>query len=122
MPALALAVVVDVSVALTVGLLACLGLRRRPAALRHWVLAAAMALGASAPLLEVALPRLELPILKASRAATMSGPAFSDLVPTAASVVVQENSPASAPSRSLPSYGPSDVRHCWSACLRVLPG
>ena len=61
--AFALAVVVDVGVALVVGLLSCWALRRRPAALRHWVLAAALIVAAASPLLEITLPRLELPVL-----------------------------------------------------------
>ena len=87
--ALALAVVVDVSVALAVGLLACLGLRRQPAALRHWVLAAALAVAAIAPLLELMLPRLELPVLGTAGSVTTSGPMLSDVEPNSAPLVAQ---------------------------------
>ena len=75
---LALPIVVDVSVALAVGLLACRVLRRRSAALRHWVLAASLAVAAAAPVLEITLPRLELPVLGSTASVTTSGPTFSD--------------------------------------------
>ena len=86
--ALALPIVVDVSVALAIGLLVCRVLRRRPAALRHWVLAASLVVAAAAPVLEVTLPRLELPVLGSTASVTTSGPTFSDGASSAPFTVV----------------------------------
>ena len=74
---LAAAIVVDVTVALAAGLLICWMLRRRPAALRHWVLAAALGVAAAAPLLEVTLPSWELPVLTSTEPVTSETSAFS---------------------------------------------
>jgi beta-lactamase regulating signal transducer with metallopeptidase domain len=82
--ALALAIVVDVSVALAAGLLIACAFRRQPAALRHSVLAAALAVAASAPLLEVTLPRLELPVLSNGTTVATTGPVLSGAAPTVA--------------------------------------
>ena len=59
---LLLAAVVDLSIILAVGLTATLLLRRRSAALRHWILAAAVVAGAAAPALEMILPPWPLPL------------------------------------------------------------
>ena len=75
--AFAAAIVVDVTVALAAGLLICWMLRRRPAALRHWVLAAALGVAAAAPLLEVTLPSWELPVLTSTEPVTSQTSAFS---------------------------------------------
>ncbi len=96
--ALALAVVVDSTVAVSLALLICLALRRRPAALRHWVLAASLAVAASAPLLEIALPKLELPLLAGPAPVTNAGSVLSsELAPLAA--------PAPAQVQTLPRLG-----------------
>ncbi len=43
--------------------LACLPLlRKRPAALRHWLLAAAIVCGATAPVVSLAIPAWRLPV------------------------------------------------------------
>ena len=59
---LLLAVVVDLSIILAAGLGATLLLRRRSAALRHWILAAAVVAGAATPLLELILPPWPVPL------------------------------------------------------------
>lgn len=71
---LALAIVFDTSVALALALLLCRALRRQSAALRHLVLAASLVVAASAPLLELTLPGLELPVLMGPAQVTSSGP------------------------------------------------
>ena len=58
--------VVDAAILAGLGLLVCAALRRRPAALRHMVLAASLAAAATAPVLELMLPDWELPVLSAS--------------------------------------------------------
>lgn len=69
--------VVDATIVTALGLLVCVALRRRPAALRHMILAASLAAAATAPILEIMLPVLELPVLsKRSSQVTGSGPAL----------------------------------------------
>jgi beta-lactamase regulating signal transducer with metallopeptidase domain len=93
---LALAIVVDASVALGLALLVCRALQHRPAALRHWVLAASLAVAAAAPLLEIALPQLELPLLPGPAPVTSGGSALSsEPAPMATPAPV----PAQAPAR-----------------------
>jgi beta-lactamase regulating signal transducer with metallopeptidase domain len=58
---LLLAALVDLAIILAAALSATLLMRRRPAALRHWILATAMLVGASAPALEFLLPEWPLP-------------------------------------------------------------
>ena len=62
---LLLAAVVDLSIILAVGLGATLLMRRRSAALRHWILGAAVVAGAAAPALEVILPPWPVPLAAA---------------------------------------------------------
>src|SRR5687767_15369345 len=59
---LLVAALVDLSIILAVGLAATLVLRRRSAALRHWIIAAAVVAGAAAPALELMLPPLLVPL------------------------------------------------------------
>ena len=59
----AIAVIVDVSVVMALALLVCQALRRRPAALRHMILAASLVAAAVAPALEALVPRWEMPVL-----------------------------------------------------------
>ena len=96
--ALAAAVVVDVTVALAAGLLICWMLRRRPAALRHWVLAAALGVAAAAPLLEVTLPAWELPVLTGTEEATSEASTFGSepAMPAAPAVASVQDAPGIA--------------------------
>jgi TonB family protein len=55
--------VVRSSVVLTIGLAAVWLLRKQPASLRHWVLAAALALAAAQPLISRLMPSMQLPAL-----------------------------------------------------------
>lgn len=73
----AIAGVVDATIVIALGLLACAVLRRRSAALRHMVLAASLAAGAAAPILEATLPHWELPVLSGSSEVASAGLAFS---------------------------------------------
>jgi beta-lactamase regulating signal transducer with metallopeptidase domain len=74
----AIAVSVDITIILTLALLICAALYRRPAALRHMVLAAALGAAAAIPLLEAALPHWEVPVLPGASTAASSGLALSD--------------------------------------------
>ena len=69
----AVAVIVDVSVVTAVALLVCRALHRRPAALRHMVLVAAMAAVAAIPVLETTVPNWDVPMLASASAVTSSG-------------------------------------------------
>jgi beta-lactamase regulating signal transducer with metallopeptidase domain len=71
--------VVDATIVTALGLLVCAALRRRPAALRHMILAASLAAAAIAPALEVMLPNWELPVLSSSAQITGSGAALSSV-------------------------------------------
>ena len=73
-----IAVIVDTSVICSLALLICRLLQRRTAALRHVILAAALAAAATVPLLEAVLPRWEIALLPEtsqpiSSGATLSG-------------------------------------------------
>ena len=59
----ALAVIVDTSVICALALVICRVLHRRSAALRHVILAAALAVAATVPLLETVIPRWEFALL-----------------------------------------------------------
>jgi TonB family protein len=59
---LLLAGTIRISLMLLIALLACALLRHRSAALRHWVLAAAIACGAAMPLLQVVVPAWSLSV------------------------------------------------------------
>ena len=69
----AIAGVIDASVVAALGLIACRMLRRRPASLRHLILAASLAAAAIAPILEATVPRWELPVLASASQVTASG-------------------------------------------------
>ena len=70
----AIAVIVDTTLVLAVGLLAAALLRRRSAALRHWVLLAAMCSAALTPVLELTLPPWKLALRAPSMVAISSNP------------------------------------------------
>src|SRR5262245_60166726 len=69
----AVAIIVDASVVTVVALLACRVLRQRSAALRHMVLASALAAVAAIPLLEIAVPHWDFPVLASAPVMTTSG-------------------------------------------------
>ena len=64
----AVAVIVDASVVTAVALLVCRALHRRPAALRHMVLVAALAAVAAIPVLETTVPHWDVPMLAGASA------------------------------------------------------
>jgi len=70
----ALAVVVDVTIVSALALLVCHVMRRRPAALRHAILAASLAAAGAAPVFESALPRWELAVLSRAQPVVSSEP------------------------------------------------
>jgi TonB family protein len=72
----AVAVLVDTSIITALGLLVCLTLRRKAAALRHMILAASLVAAAAVPLLETTVPHWEFAVLPASQV-TSSGVVFS---------------------------------------------
>ena len=73
----AIAAVVDTSVVCALALVICRVLHRRPAALRHVILAAALAVAATVPLLETAIPRWEFALLPDTSQIASSGPTLS---------------------------------------------
>jgi beta-lactamase regulating signal transducer with metallopeptidase domain len=83
----AIAVIVDITVIVALAMLICRVLHRQPAALRHMVLAAALAAAAAAPLLETALPRWEVAALGGTSQAASSGLMLSDESPAGAGIV-----------------------------------
>jgi beta-lactamase regulating signal transducer with metallopeptidase domain len=83
----AIAVIVDITVIMALALLICRVLHHQSAALRHMVLAAALAAVAAVPLLEVALPRWEIAVLPGTSQAASSEPALSDESPAGAGIV-----------------------------------
>jgi TonB family protein len=60
------------SLVLAVGLVAVLAMRRHPAALRHWILAAALAFAAAQPLVNRVVPQWRIPALTWTRMTTES--------------------------------------------------
>ena len=81
----AIAIVVDASLVTAMALLVCRALRRRSAALRHTVFAAALAAVAVVPVLETTVPHWDVPVLSGTSTVTTSGPTLSsDLTVTAA--------------------------------------
>ena len=78
----AIAVVIDASVVAALGLIACRVRRRRPASLRHMILAASLAAAAIAPILEATVPHWEFPVLASASQATASGSSFGSSVPS----------------------------------------
>ena len=92
----AVAVIVDTSIVCVLALVICRLLHRRPAALRHAMLAAALAVAAAVPLLEAVLPRWELALLPPASQAAGSGVALSsEPVVVSAGVGVMEVADAS---------------------------
>jgi TonB family protein len=83
----AIAVIVDIAVITALALLICRLLHRRPAALRHMVLAAALAAAAAVPLLETVLPRWEVAVLPAASQVASAGPVLGDDSPTGEAIV-----------------------------------
>ena len=73
----AIAAVVDTSVICTLSLVMCRLLHRRPAALRHVILAAALAVAAAVPLLETVSPRWEFALLPETSESASSAPTLS---------------------------------------------
>ena len=73
----AIAAVVDTSVVCALALVMCRVLNRRPAALRHVILAAALAVAATGPLLETVIPRWEFALLPETSQIASSGPTLS---------------------------------------------
>ena len=73
----AIAAVVDTSVVCALALVICRVLHRRPAALRHVILAAALAVAATVPLLEAVIPRWEFALLPETSQIASSGPTLS---------------------------------------------
>ena len=73
----AVAAVVDTTVICALALVICRVLHRRPAALRHLILAAALAVAATVPVLEAVIPRWEFALLPEAPQMTSSGPTLS---------------------------------------------
>jgi beta-lactamase regulating signal transducer with metallopeptidase domain len=95
---LLLAAAVDLAIVLAAALGATLLMRRRPAALRHWILAAAMLVGAAAPALELVMPEWTLPW--GSGFTTTAPPSASTLrFTSAAAPVVADTVAEPAPAR-----------------------
>ena len=68
------ATIMDVSVVLLAALAAVAALRRRSAALRHWILTAAVACAFATPALELTLPTWSLPAGTSQWATTIVAP------------------------------------------------
>lgn len=82
-----IAVAVDTTVIAALALLICRVLRRQSAALRHMVLAAALAAAAAVPLFEAVLPRWEIAVLPGTSHVSSSAVALSDESPGGAGIV-----------------------------------
>lgn len=108
-----LAVVVDVTIVLAIGLLLAWLLRSRSAALRHAILTSALVAAAAMPLLEWTLPARTVFQWPAATAATSSGVTFaSDAADTATTIETPAGEPFLTPMRV--------VIGLWSAASLVL--
>jgi hypothetical protein len=67
--------VIRSSILLAVGLAALWLLRRQPAALRHWVLAATLAIAATQPVMKQIIPALPMPSIISASASIAPQPA-----------------------------------------------
>src|SRR5688572_1504586 len=105
---LLLAALVNLSIILAVGLAATLLLRRRSAALRHWILAAAVVAGAATPALELILPPWPVPL-------AAFGVAPSEVTSTLR--FTTEAAPLAAAGESTPA--PASVPLPWAAIVIV---
>jgi TonB family protein len=81
------ALVADASLVTAVGLLVCVALRRRSAALRHMILAASLAAAAAAPVLESTLPQWNVPVLSSAAEMTASDLTLTSDVPVAGAAI-----------------------------------
>ena len=88
--------IVRSSLVLVVGLSALWVLRKQPAPLRHWILAAALSLAAAQPVISRVIPGLPLPAMNWFEEAAVPAP----VVETDISVEVAGPAPASAPASS----------------------
>ena len=79
MMALLLDSAVRVSLVTAIALLVLVVLRRRSAALRHWVLASAIACGLALPVLQVMVPSWQVPVRVPAPVELGGGPVFSQL-------------------------------------------
>jgi TonB family protein len=100
--------VIRSSLVLSVGLAALWLLGRQPAALRHWILAAVLALAAAQPVMSRVIPALPMPALNWSHAQSVATPS----IETDISVEVAQPAPASAPTSS-PTNWPRLVVILW---------
>jgi TonB family protein len=100
-------VIVRSSLVLGVGLAAASLLRKQPAALRHWILAAALALAAAQPVISRVMPTLPMPVLNWSEVSPVRGP----LVETEFSLAVRQ-----PPATPEPKPSPAD----WQRLLLML--
>jgi beta-lactamase regulating signal transducer with metallopeptidase domain len=93
------ALAVKTSVILTLGLLAAAALRRRSAAVRHWILAAAIGCAAATPLIGLVTPSWTLPAIGAPRAAVepLAGVSMRVVPPPAAAVAPASPAPVPRP-------------------------
>lgn len=103
-------VIVRSSLVLVVGLAAVWVLRKQPAALRHWILAAAVALAALQPVISQVLPALPMPAINWSAPEAVSGPA----VETDFAIAVTQPAPAPAV-KLLTADWPRLVLMVWAA-------
>lgn len=90
----AIAVVVDASILLALALVLCRVLRRRSAALRHMILAGALAAAAVVPLLEASLPHWEFDVLSSTSDVINSGPTLGSAPSVGADALAIEVAPA----------------------------
>jgi beta-lactamase regulating signal transducer with metallopeptidase domain len=112
--AVAAASAFDALVLVALTLIAVRLLRRRPAALRHAIVAAGLTAAAAAPLFEAAGPRWELPVL-ASADVTTTGLTLTSDAPAGAAWIESDSAPAS------PAIGWTElVMMAWGAGAIVL--
>jgi beta-lactamase regulating signal transducer with metallopeptidase domain len=104
----AIAGVVDATLVTALGLLVCVALRRRSAALRHMILAATLAAAAAAPIFEATLPHWELQVLSSSSQAISTTPGLS--------------ADGVGEAFAAPTGMPAAPRVTWSALLLALWG
>jgi TonB family protein len=88
------------SLVLAVGLAVAAALRRRPAALRHWVLASTLACAAAVPLIAVAVPAWRLPMMTSAETIPAVGLESAAPRETAVGTRASENRASSASPQS----------------------
>ena len=113
-----IALTVKTSLILALGMLATVALRRRSAALRHWILALTLVCAAAAPIVGSLTPSWNLPMLSAptSSRGQVVDVSFTPVVRPGAETAIVPAMPQSSPTRDLVSAG---ARPVWLIGIAV---